>query len=62
MHVWTNLFLDSKTLDLTLSNACLVSLELNLALVSHHPLLGFGAKILPKFFIHESVRIQQLIL
>jgi hypothetical protein len=54
MHVWTNLFLDSKTLDLTLSNACLVSLELNLALVSHHPLLDFHEKILPKHFIHES--------
>jgi hypothetical protein len=54
MHVWTNLFLDSKTLDLTLSNACLVSLELNLALVSHRPLLDFGKKILPKKIIHES--------
>jgi hypothetical protein len=40
----------------------LVSLELNLALVSHHPLLDFGEKILPNKFIHEYFLIQQLIL
>jgi len=30
-------------------------LELKLALVSHHPLLGFGAKILPKTYLFMNL-------
>ncbi len=36
----------------------LVSLELNLALVPHHPLLDFGKKILPKKAIHSHNQVQ----